>query len=143
MKILVERKYKKELYTIGLMTIDGTWYCNTLEDKDRGLDQNLPLATNKSKKVYSQTAIPTGTYKVGIAYWSKYKINVPILYNVPAFTGILIHNGSDQNSTSGCILVGINKSKGKLSDGKKYMVDLTNKIQDAIKRGEEVTITIK
>lgn len=143
MKILVKRKYRKELYTIGDMSIDGNWFSNTLEDKDRGLDQKLSLAENKKKKVYSQTAIPTGTYKVTVAYWSKHKINVPLLHNVPAFTGILIHNGVDQNSTAGCILVGRNTIKGKLTDGKKYMTELTKLVDEAIKRGEEVTITVE
>ena len=37
MEILVKRIAKKNLYTIGKMYIDGIFFCNTLEDKDRGL----------------------------------------------------------------------------------------------------------
>lgn len=143
LKITVERKYYKENYTIGNMFIDGVWFCNTLEDKDRGLNQSLSLSQNKKLKVYSQTAIPKGIYNVTVVYWAKHRINVPFLHDVPAFTGILIHNGVNQNYTEGCILVGLNTIKGQLTSGKKYMVELTNIIQEAIKNGKKVMIEVK
>ena len=31
------RKYKKATYTIGNLLVDGAFFCDTLEDKDRGL----------------------------------------------------------------------------------------------------------
>ena len=37
------RKYKKATYTIGNLLVDGAFFCNTLEDKDRGLTQGMPL----------------------------------------------------------------------------------------------------
>ena len=64
MKLLVDRKYKKENYTISNLYIDGKYFCNTIEDTDRGLTQNMPLSEIKARKVASKTAIPTGTYKV-------------------------------------------------------------------------------
>ena len=143
LKIFVERKYYKEEYTIGNMFIDGKWFCNTLEDKDRGLSQSLSLSQNKKLKVYGKTAIPKGVYDIEIHFWSKYRINVPLLKDVPAFTGILIHNGKDQNSTLGCILVGLNTIKGKLTDGKKYLTELTKIIKDAKSKGKKVIIEIK
>lgn len=142
-KIVVERKYYKENYTIGNMFLDGEWFCNTLEDKDRGLNQSLSLSQNKKLKVYGKTAIPKGVYDVTIVFWSKYRINVPLLQNVPAFTGILIHDGVDQNNTLGCILVGLNTIKGKLTSGKKYRNELTNRIQAALNAGKKVIIEVK
>ncbi len=143
LKIVVERKYYKEEYTIGNMSIDGEWFCNTLEDKDRGLSQSLSLSQNKKLKVYGKTAIPKGVYDVEIYFWNKYRINVPLLKDVPAFTGILIHNGKDKDNTLGCILVGLNKIKGKLIDGKKYLTELTKIIEDAKSKGKKVIIEIK
>ena len=143
MEIVVKRLWPREKYVIGRMFIDGELYCNTLEDTDRGLDQKQSLAEIAKKKVYSKTAIPTGRYKVGVTYWSKYQINVPYLVGVPGYTGILIHNGTDENSTLGCILVGENKVKGKLINGRKYMHELTAKVQQARRNGEEVWITIQ
>ena len=142
-KIVVERKYYKENYTIGNMFLEGEWFCNTLEDKDRGLNQSLSLSQNKKLKVYGKTAIPKGVYEVTVVFWAKHRINVPLLHDVPAFTGILIHNGVNQNSTLGCILVGLNTIKGQLTSGKKYMNELTNRIQAALNAGKKVMIEVK
>lgn len=142
-QIVVERKYYKEKYTIGNMFLEGEWFCNTLEDKDRGLSQTLSLSQNKKLKVYAQTAIPKGTYEVKIHFWAKYRINVPILLKVPAFEGILIHNGVNQNHTAGCILVGLNTIPGQLTSGKKYMTELTSRIQAALNEGKKVMIEVK
>ena len=64
MKIKVERKWKKETYTIGRLYINEKFFCNTLEDMDRGLKQSDPITTIQKKKVYGETAIPTGKYKI-------------------------------------------------------------------------------
>lgn len=37
MKLLVDRKWKENGYTIGKLYINGKEFCDTLEDKDRGL----------------------------------------------------------------------------------------------------------
>jgi hypothetical protein len=66
MKILVDRKWKKETYTIGNLYIDGKLFCNTLEDRDRGLKKTDSLSIIKSKKVYGETAIPVGKYRVNM-----------------------------------------------------------------------------
>ena len=48
MKLLVDRKYKKSTYTIGNLYVDGKYFSNTLEDRDRGLKQTDPLSVIKS-----------------------------------------------------------------------------------------------
>lgn len=142
LKIYVYRHAKRETYTIGKLYVDGKYFCDTLEDKDRGLDQRMPLEQNKKMKKYGETAIPIGKYSVGIHRWTKYGIDVPILKNVPAFTGILIHNGVNEKNTEGCILVGKNTSVGRLSNGKTYMTRLTDVVKQAIKDGKSVTIEV-
>ena len=62
MKLTVERKWPKATYTIGRLYIDGIYYCNTLEDKDRGLKQGDPLLYIQKRKIAGETAIPKGTY---------------------------------------------------------------------------------
>ena len=37
MNITVKRIAKRDTYTIGKLYIDGKYYCDTIEDKDRGL----------------------------------------------------------------------------------------------------------
>lgn len=126
MEILVKRIAKKNLYTIGKMYIDGTYFCDVLEDTDRGLQQSMELSEIVSKKVPNKTAIPAGTYEIAMNIvsprfkdrsWAKpYSGKLPRLLNVPGFDGVLIHPGNDQDDTSGCLLVGRNKVVGKVLD---------------------------
>lgn len=114
MKIKVDRIYKGESYTIGKMYLNGEYFCDTLEDAIRPV------------KIPNETAIPAGTYKVEVTYSPRFKRNLPLLIDVPNYTGIRIHNGSNKDHTSGCILVGFNTSKGKLTDSRKTSDQLTN-----------------
>lgn len=155
MEIKVIRNFLGGSYSVGRMVIDGKKFCDTLEDVSRKVDSTMPfVSTGNSRgywvnkdgkrieKVYGQTAIPTGTYKVSVAYWSKFKVNVPYVHEVPGFTGILIHNGTSAKNTEGCVLVGENSVKGQLRNGKKYMTELTSMVASAIKAGKKVRLTI-
>lgn len=102
------------------MYVDGKLICETIEDKDRGLTQDMSLDEIKKKKVNSHTAIPTGTYKVVVNNSPKFKRNLPRLLNVPGFDGVLIHRGNTHHDTAGCLLVGQNRVKGKVINSTKY-----------------------
>lgn len=124
MELRLERKWKKEFYTIGNLYIDGAFFSNVLEDRDRGLSQSLPVSVNIAKKRKGMTAIPTGKYRVTLDVqspkFSKYKSYawcdgyLPRLINVPAFEGVLIHAGNSAYDSAGCLLVGENKAVGKV-----------------------------
>lgn len=143
MQITVTRHSPRPGYTIGRMDINGIKFSDTLEDTDRGLTQDMQLDEIKRIKVYGKTAIPKGTYKVSVQYWQKHKIYVPFIHDVPGFTSILIHSGNTPEDTLGCILVGENTIKGRLTNSRPYMTRLTKLCQEAIRRGEPVRITIK
>lgn len=154
MKLKLERRWKKETYTIGILYVDGVRFCETCEDKDRGLKQTDSLAKIKSVKVPNETAIPTGTYKVRMDIVSpKYsKVSwfkslcggkMPRLMDVPGFEGILIHTGTSALDSSGCILVGRNKIKGGLTLSRLTFSELYTKMDSAHKRGEEIIIEIQ
>ena len=143
MEIKVIRKYKKEEYTIGEMRVDGKWFSNTLEDKDRGLRDDMTLSQVKRIKVYGKTAIPYGTYEVSVYFWPKYRKKYPLLHNVKGFEGILVHGGVDHSDTLGCLLVGENRIRGKLTNCEKYVRRLTTLCEEAVSRGEKITITIE
>ena len=64
MELRLERKYKKDTYTIGNLYVNGTWFCNTIEDKDRKLYQGMPVDYIRQEKIYSETAIPYGRYEI-------------------------------------------------------------------------------
>lgn len=155
MKLLLDRKWKKEEYTIGKLYVDGSPFCETLEDKDRGLKSTMPSEEIKKIKQAKVTAIPTGTYKVRMdvvspKYSTKewyvkncHQARMPRVDGVPGYAGILIHPGNTSADTDGCILVGQNKVKGKVINSKETFFKLYNMMYDAYKKGESITITIK
>ena len=153
MRIKVERRWPKATYTIGRLYIDGIFYCNTLEDRDRGLKQTDTTAYIKARKVAGETAIPKGTYGVAMNvtspkyaavawYWQFCQGKMPRLLAVPGFDGILIHPGNDALDTKGCILVGRNTKKGKLTDSRACFQEVYRLMKEAADHGEEITIEI-
>lgn len=62
MKIDHVRIFNGKDYCISHIYVNGTYVCDAVEDLDRGLDQKMPLAEIKIRKVYRMTAIPVGTY---------------------------------------------------------------------------------
>ena len=154
MKIDLVRIFNCPTYSIGKLYVNGEWLCDTVEDYDRGLDQSMTEAEIKKIKVYRQTAIPTGTYKVTMniqspkfslmAYYKKFcKGYMPRVLSVPGYDGILIHCGSSANSSAGCIIVGYNTIKGKVTNSRKAWEKLMKTyLLPAKKSGEEITISI-
>lgn len=154
MEVLVHRKWKKTSYTIGRLLINGVVVCNTLEDVDRGLDEDMPDWMIKNKKIPNVTAIPTGRYLIDMdtvsPRFSKYpfymevcKGKLPRLKNVKGYDGILIHCGVDHSNSSGCILVGLNKQVGKLTDSKETFKKIYKMMKKAHDKGEPIYITIE
>ena len=154
MELLVKRVAKKNEYTIGRLYIDGNYTCDTLEDCDRGLTQDMPLEEIKAKKVYGKTAIPTGTYQIDMntispkfkdRSWAKpYGGKLPRLIGVKGFEGVLCHPGNTSESTSGCLLVGKNSIKGMVTDSTRTFHTLMSKyLLPAKVQGERITITIE
>lgn len=155
MDLRVDRKWKKEKYTISNLYVDGVWFCNVIEDKDRGLKKTMSLAQIKAKKVPNETAIPTGTYaitmKVQSPKFSQWKYSrlygfckgyLPRLLGVPGFEGILIHIGNTADSSSGCLCVGINDRKGMVTKSTATFYKLYALLKEADERGENIFITI-
>lgn len=154
MNIRVERRWPKAKYTIGRLYVDDTLICNSLEDTDRGLLSSMSLNYIKIKKVQDETAIPKGTYEVDMSTvspkfksrpWAKkYNGIVPRLKGVPGFSGVLIHPGTDENSTSGCLIVGKNTAVGKVTSSQLMFYKIMDEyLIPASKRGEKITITIE
>jgi hypothetical protein len=128
MLIEVKRFEFKDTYTVGKMYIDNIYECYTLEDVVR-----------KGAKVNGQTAIPTGTYNLIINHSNRFNRDLPLLENVPNFTGVRIHAGNTSAHTEGCILVGTTWS-GKDFIGNSRVA--FNKLFEKLKKAKKVTIKI-
>lgn len=142
MEILLQRVAKKDKYTIGKLYVNNQYFCDTLEDTDRGLTQSMTEQQIKSKKVYGETAIPTGTYRIIISYSNRFKKQMPLLLNVPGFAGIRIHTGNTEKDSLGCILVGKNKAVGKVLESRDTYNKLFSILQKANEK-ETIKIIIK
>ena len=138
MKLKLVRKYRKETYTIGKLYVDGVYFCDTIEDKDRGLDDAMGLAEIMVKKRYGETAIPYGTYKVEITYSPKYKKLMPEIKNVKGFSGIRIHSGNTAKDTLGCLIIGRNTQVGMVTESRKTY----NKLFALMKDAKDISIEI-
>ena len=141
MELNIKRIARRETYTIGRLYIDGKYFCDTLEGKDRGLRQDMPTAIIRATKRKGITAIPTGRYRMTLAVQSpKFSKRatyqfcngyLPRLINVPGYDGVLIHIGNTARDTEGCLLVGRNTQVGKVLDSRKTFIELYDKLLGA------------
>lgn len=150
MELVLERKWKKSDYTIGILLINNKKFCEVIEDKDRGLKDSMTTEQIKLIKKPNMTAIPAGTYDVTLDVFSSKFGNIPFykkvcngklprLLNVKGFEGILIHCGNTQLDTSGCLIVGENKVKGKVINSKITFEKLYNILKNS---KDKITIKI-
>lgn len=153
MELLLDRKWKKESYTIGILYANGERFSETVEDADRGLKSSMSEAEIRARKKYGITAIPTGRYeiKLGISpkfrtrvWGKKYEGLVPEITNVKGFLGVRIHPANKASELLGCVAPGENKIKGGVINSVAAYYRLMNHyIMPAYKKGEKMFITIK
>ncbi|MFA5234172.1 MAG: DUF5675 family protein [Sulfurimonas sp.] len=122
MNILLKRNFHKELYTIGAFSIGNEYICDSLE---------LPKP------------IQAGTYEIELRFSPTFKQTMPYLKNVPQQHDIMIHIGNSIHDTKGCLLVGKNTIKGRLTESTKYFNIIFEKITCAISNGERVFVEIQ
>ena len=120
----------------------------TLEDEQR------------SEKVFGETRIPDGVYKLGLrkvgGYHARYSKRFPHIHigmlhvlDVPGFEYILIHCGNTDEHTAGCLLVGDSQENNQITKdgfiGKSTQAykRIYPRIAEAIDCGEQVVITYK
>ncbi|TDB69123.1 DUF5675 family protein [Arundinibacter roseus] len=142
MEILVNRFGFKSNSTLSQFFVNGSAREYILEDKDRGLRSDMTLDEIQKIKVWGQTAIPTGRYRVTMRYSPKFKRWLPYLNNVPGFEYIMIHPGNFIKDTLGCLLPGqsysVFKNEYLVNNSRKVANPLIREINDALERGEEV-----
>ena len=142
MEIQVNRIARKDGYTIGQMSLNGEYFCDTLEDTDRGLNSTMSVDEILSKKRKGITAIPTGKYDVILTFSPRFKRVLPLLLSVKGYEGVRIHAGNTAEDTEGCLLVGENKEKGKVLNSRATLEKLMSVLLECEKRKEKISITI-
>lgn len=138
MRIELIRIAFKDTYTIGKLYVNGKYFSDVIEDKDRGLDSSMSESEILKKKVKGQTAIPTGHYVINITYSHKYKRMMPLLLDVKGFSGIRIHSGNTSKDTEGCLIVGKNKKVGMVLESR----DTYKRLFKMMEGEKEITIDI-
>lgn len=133
MDIEIKRIYKGAEYTVGRLSIDGKYFCDTLEDTVRA----------PGVKVRGKTAVPAGRYRVVLTESPRFKRILPLLVDVPNFEGVRIHPGNTAKDTEGCLLVGFNQVKGKVVASRATFQKLFEKLWAADQAGEEIWTEIK
>ena len=126
MKLLLKRLHHTENSTIGKLFIDGKFECYVLEDIER------------NEKIFGKTAVPKGTYNVIMTLSNRFKVVLPLLENVPNYTGVRIHSGNTAKDTEGCLILGQTRSIDFVGNSKKALANFLPKIKD-----KKVTLTIE
>ena len=152
MKLTLKRIFKGPKYTIGHLSINGVYECDTLEPPYMGTKQTDSIEFIKSTKK-GNTAIPSGVYNINMNIISPkfkdrswaipYKGILPRLENVKGFEGVLIHVGNKPQDTLGCILVGENKVKGQVINSTASFNKLMKLLLQANIDGEDIELTVE
>ena len=130
LELLLRRRWFTERSTIGTLDCEA-WSCFTLEDKSRS-----------GPKVPGATAIPRGRYRVRITPSPRFGRLMPILEDVPNFTGIRIHSGNRAEDTEGCILVGLQRKPDWVAQSRSAFDALFRRLQIAEREKRPIWISI-
>ena len=116
MKLSVERQIFTLKSTQGALSIDGLFFCYTLEPP-RGAQ-----------------LIPVGIYPASLdvspkfTEHYKYDFRVPLLKNVPGHTAVEMHIGNTPRDTTACTLVGMSKSVDALESSEDAFFKLFHRL---------------
>ena len=131
MELHLARNPSNDVCTIGRLTVDGVYQCFVLEDIVR------------PTKIAGRTAIPAGRYRVLITMSPRFGKLLPLLNDVPNFSGVRIHPGNKAEDTEGCLLPGeTNPSPYTVGNSGKAFAALMAKLMAANDRGEAIWLSI-
>lgn len=129
----LERRWLTPQSTIGQLCVEGRLQCFVLEDR-----YPTPYV-----KVPKETCIPVGRYEVVITHSQRFGCDMPLLLNVPGFSGVRIHPGNTDKDTEGCLLPGLTRGPDVVNESKLAYGPLFRSLQAARARGELVFIEVR
>ena len=124
--------------TFGTLCVDDVMECLTLEDEIRER-RGVPVS---EWKVPGQTAIPAGRYLMRLTMSRRFRCVLPLLEDVPGFSGVRIHTGNVIDDTDGCILVGRRTSGTRIAESRLAFRELMATLQRADGSGARLDIAI-
>lgn len=127
MLLELKRRWLTAESTVGELYVDGVFECFTLEACYRG-----------GPKIPGQTCIPVGRYPVRITHSPKFRIDLPLLFDVPGFDGVRIHSGIPAEDTEGCILLGQAREPNRINASRTAYDLLFTKLKAA----DEITLAV-
>ena len=133
------RMHFSPVSTIGSLSIDGLFECYMLEDVCREAEPGLWVP---QLKISGRTAIPYDTYPVTITESARFKRRLPLLLNVPDYTGVRIHTGNTPLDTEGCLLPGQTQGRDFVGNSGLAFDALFAKISEAFKVGEPIKLSV-
>jgi hypothetical protein len=135
MELLLRRQPSGATCTIGELSINGAFYCHTLEDPVRPDGIKIPGAT----------AFPAGRFQVVMSMSHRFKKLMIEVLNVPGFTGVRVHAGVTAKDTLGCVLVGSWSAAApeQLQHSAAVRDDLQLRLVVPLFRGEEIWLTVE
>jgi len=150
MKLQLTRFSSDTDSTLGVLhnvTGKPQFLCYTLEDEHRSL------------KVWGETRIPQGVYKLKIRQYGGFHERYKLKYNafhkgmieicdVPNFKHVLFHIGNTDDDTAGCILLGDSQRQNLTQSGMIYNSGdayerVYKYIMNMMLKGVDVELTIK
>lgn len=106
MRLLLKREALIEDVTAGALFVDDDQFCYTLEDPVREAVTPQGWVWRPEFKIPGKTAIPSGRYAVTVTFSNRFRRRMPLILNVPDFTGVRFHGGNTVDHTEGCPLMG-------------------------------------
>lgn len=136
-KFLLQRDVCAPGFTLGRLFVEGMMYGFTCEDQDRKLEEN------PGAKIQKRTAIPRGLYRMTLSFSNRFQKVMPLIKDVPGFSGIRVHGGNDQYDTEGCPLLGAIRTAVGVMKCAEVNAALIDFIRQAEDQGDAVWIEVQ
>lgn len=139
MNLILEREIFSPVFTLGRLHAMGRELGFTCEDSVRGDGDPATVHEWKQDKI---TAIPYGRYEIKITFSNTFQKYLPLIMGVPGFTGIRFHGGNTAANSSGCVLLGLSRTRDGVKNCAPAVAELMRLLEEAADRREECYISV-